>query len=153
MSPEVARKNAEWFARKKAQREARATAKAGKQSKKFVQPKPQDVKAAVAKHVEEVKQEVAKQQKATKPGILKELKGAVKAKWSQVNGLADATRSELTRILERGEKEPGILVELQETWAKRARARHEAWLKGDSPSAKATRERESRDTTEVRRPR
>jgi len=82
--------------------------------------------------------------KATGRVSFKELRRAVKAKWPQAKGLADATYEELCRVLDRGEKEPGVLVELQEAWAKRSRARHEAWLKGGSRSGKAARERRGR---------
>lgn len=137
MSPETAAANARWFTKKKATREARATEKAGKKIKKFVQPKPEAVKAAVAKHVQDIKREAAKQ-KVTGPVTLKELKCSVKAKWPQIKGLADATYEELTRLLQANEGD-SILAELHETWAKRARARHDAWLNGDSASAKVAR--------------
>ena len=143
MSPEVAAKNKAWLEKRKAQREAQAAAKAGKEPKKFMQPKLEDVKAAVAQHVEDVKQAAAKQKKTSETITLRELKGSAKQKWPRIKGLADATAKELARVLEYGEQEPKILVELQEVWAKRARTRREAWLKGDSKSAKAARDRKS----------
>lgn len=139
MSPEVAAKNKAWFEQRKAQREARAAAKAGKKPKKFLQPKLEDVKAAVAQHVEDVKPAAVKQEKTSGAITLRELKESAKQKWPRIRGLADATAEELARVLEDGEQDPKILVELQEAWAQRARTRREAWLKGDSKSAQAVR--------------
>ena len=146
---ELVEKNKVAIARIKAKREARAALKGGKKKEKpqgFVQPKPADVKAAVAQHVEEIKQAEARQKKTLGGIALRELKGSVKQKWPQVKGLADAVADELARVLEHGEQEPQILVELQETWAKRARARREAWLKGDSKSAQAARTKQESKT-------
>ena len=146
---ELTEKNKAAIARIKAKREARTAVKAGKKnerSKGFVQPKPADVKAAVAQHVQEVKQAAAKQKKPVGAIARKELKDSVKQKWPKIRGLADATTVELARALEHGEQEPKILVELQETWAKRAKARREAWLKGDSKSAQAARLRQEAKT-------
>jgi len=145
MSPEVAAKNKAWLEKRKAQREAQAAAKAGKKPKQLIQPKPEDVKAAVAQHVEEVKQAAAKQKKTSGAITLRELKESAKQKWPQIRGLADATTVELARTLEHGEQEPQILVELQEAWAKRAMARRQAWLKGDSRSATAARDKRKED--------
>jgi len=146
MSPEIAAKNKAWMEKHKAKREARTVAKAGKKPKKFVQPKPADVKAAVAKHVEDVKREAAKQSKVTGS-----VRAAVKERYPNIKGLADATRAEMDRVLNAHEGD-SIIAELQETWAKRTRARHEAWLKGDSASAKAARERK-RGTIKADNPR
>ncbi len=68
---------------------------------------------------------------------LKERKRTIKERWPQIRGLADASVEELTWALEHGEQELKILAELQEAWAKRAKARREAWLKGNSQSAQA----------------
>jgi len=151
MSPEVAKKNAEWFARKKAQREVLALRKAHKKVPPELleqagwQP---SATPKARKRVVDVPATVrTRSVKATGRVSFKELKAAVKEKWPQVKGLADATYEELCRVLDRGEKEPGVLVELQEAWAKRSRARHEAWLKGHSASAKETLEKKSRGTT------
>lgn len=139
MSPEVAKKNAEWFARKKTKREARAVVKAGKKAKKFVQPKPEDMKVAVKEHIKQVQREAKRDPVAH---TLHSLKQEIKQRWPKVKGLADAKREEMERMLNAHEGD-SIVAELQETWAQRSRARHEAWIKGESESAKSAREKMS----------
>lgn len=77
---------------------------------------------------------------------LQALKAEVKATWPEAKHMADAKREELTALLERGDAE--LFKQYQETWAKRAKARYDAWLKGDSKSAKAVRTKKAAQATE-----
>ncbi len=147
-SPEITKENAEWLAKKKAQREARAAVKAGKKSKGFVQPKPEAVKAAVKAHVKTLQKQAAAKKTAVAT-TLRQLKDESKAKFPSIKGLADATRDELLRILQAAQGDSAV-AELQEMWKQRARARHEKWLKGDSKSAKIARRAERDKTGETK---
>ena len=106
-------------------------AKTGKKSKAFSQPKAEDVKAAVKAHIAELRKQARSEKKAT----IAQLKGQVLQRHPKTKGLADATREELEAVLS-GEAN---FDELLGIWAKRAKARRDAWLKGDSESAKAAR--------------
>ncbi len=70
---------------------------------------------------------------------IQELKRQVKEKWPQAKNLADARREELTALIEGGDAE--LLREHQERWAQRSKERHEAWIRGESKSAQAAREK------------
>ncbi len=75
---------------------------------------------------------------------LQELKHQVKGTWPEAKNLADAKREELAALVERGDAE--LFKEYQEVWATRSKARHDAWLKGDSKSAEAFRAKEPERT-------
>ncbi len=72
------------------------------------------------------------------PGpALQELKRQIKETWPAAKNLADAKREELVTLVERGDAE--LFKDYHATWAKRAKWRRDAWLKGDSKSAEAAR--------------
>jgi len=127
-------KNREWLAKKRARREALIASRKDPQA-----PVPTvEAEGGMERRLES-DAKGSHTTPVTRCTTLKKRKQAVKEKWPQLRGLADATTEELVRALEHSEQEPQILVELQETWARRARARREAWLKGDSKSAQVVR--------------
>jgi len=79
-----------------------------------------------------------KKEKALRP-TLRDLKRQVRETWPEVKNLADARRSDLVALIERGDAE--LFQECQNKWKGQAMARHNAWLKGGSKSAQALREK------------
>jgi len=141
MSPEqkkdLHQKNREYLAKKQAKREAVVAAKKSrKQPAKITTP----AETAPAP-APEVPAKTSGSPKARERVSLGSLKARVKETWPEAKHLADAKRDELAALLERGDA--ALFKQYQETWAKRSKARYEAWLKGDSKSAKAARAKSS----------
>jgi len=130
---ELHKKNQEYLANKRAKHKARAAAnkKGRKQSPEGKTSEPVEPTPECAPETSTRTPEIP----ATKPPVsLSALKARVKETWPEAKYMADAKRDELVTLLERGDVE--LFKQYQETWAKRSKVRYEAWLKGDSQSAK-----------------
>jgi hypothetical protein len=134
---ELRKKNQEHLAKRRAGREAVASAKKGRKQ-------PAEIKAAEPTETAPERAPEAPTKAPEAPGArervsLGALKARVKETWPGAKYMADAKRDELVALLERGDAE--LFKQHQETWAKRSKVRYEAWLKGNSTSAVAAREK------------
>lgn len=132
---ELRKKNQEHLAKKRAMRERMADAKKGR--KPPVEAPAEPTAAQTPERAPEAPSKAPEAPEARNRVSLNTLKARVKETWPKAKYMADAKRDELVALLERGDAE--LFKQYQETWAKRSKVRYEAWLKGDSKSAQAAR--------------
>ena len=141
---ELRKKNQEHLAKKRAMREGVAAAKKGRKQPAEVKTAPPTETAP--ERTPEAPAKAPEGSEARERVSLGALKARVKETWPKAKYMADAKRDELVALLERGDAE--LFKQYQETWAKRSKVRYEAWLKGDSKSAKAARAKQGAQAAE-----